>query len=379
METPIMSSMTRAQRMFAAMRFQPVDRVPYSTYNCHPYGRNEHTDDPSYGRILENVRARAGATTKLGLRGGLGLGLTRVRPGLVETLTKEYGEGRLIRTVIHTPKGDLESVTKAPEHQPSMTIKPLFTTDEDMDKYMSVPYEPPEFDATPLREFIQSAAGRAVPFVQYDEPMSEVGRNLEMEGFSIRCLTDLPSVKRMIDWAYERCEDSLRRMVSACKGIECVFLCSGPERCTPPMLAPHFYAELVLPYHKKLNRIIRDGGLLVGLHCHGRLRDVFPYIVESGVQVLEPVEPPDQGDIALAELMRQARGKTCLMGYIQDQELYTASPGHMTRKVEEIARVVDGGTGYIMCSTCTPFAHPCPETYERNYLEWLDAGEKFLA
>jgi hypothetical protein len=67
------------------------------------------------------------------------------------------------------------------------------------------------------------------------------------------------------------------------------------------------------------------------------------------------------------------------MGHIQDQELYTARPGEMARKVEAIARVVDGRTGYIMSPTCTPFEHPCTDTYRRNYMEWMTTAERVLA
>lgn len=66
------------------------------------------------------------------------------------------------------------------------------------------------------------------------------------------------------------------------------------------------------------------------------------------------------------------------MGYIQDQEFHTAKPGEMTRRVEDIARVVDGRTGYIMTPTCTPFERPCTDVFRRNYLEWLEAAARIL-
>lgn len=66
------------------------------------------------------------------------------------------------------------------------------------------------------------------------------------------------------------------------------------------------------------------------------------------------------------------------MGHIQDQEFYSAPPGFMTKRVEAIAKVVNGRTGYIMTPTCTPFEHPCSPRYERNFLEWLDAAERLL-
>ncbi len=80
----------------------------------------------------------------------------------------------------------------------------------------------------------------------------------------------------------------------------------------------------------------------------------------------------------MKELLAQTQGRMSLMGYIQDQEFHTAKPGEMTRRVEDIARVVDGRTGYIMTPTCTPFERPCTDVFRRNYLEWLEAAARIL-
>ncbi len=88
----------------------------------------------------------------------------------------------------------------------------------------------------------------------------------------------------------------------------------------------------------------------------------------------------------LRELVVRLGQESILWGYrrvvgelIQDQEFYTAPPGFMTKRVEEIAKVVRGSTGYIMSPTCTPFQFPCSEIYRRNYLEWLNVAERLLA
>jgi len=39
---------TRKERMWAALRGEPVDRVPFATYNLHPYRNSPHRQDESY-------------------------------------------------------------------------------------------------------------------------------------------------------------------------------------------------------------------------------------------------------------------------------------------------------------------------------------------
>ena len=125
--------------------------------------------------------------------------------------------------------------------------------------------------------------------------------------------------------------------------------------------------------------MIHDAGFLASIHCHGRVRDVIGEVMRTGADVLEPVEPPDQGDMTLTELVAAAEGQLCLMGYIQDQEFHLAEPGTMERHVEEIARVVGDRSGYVMTPTCTPFQHPATATFQRNYEEWVRAAARLLA
>lgn len=370
--------MTRKERMLAAIRHQSVDRVPYATYGMHPYaGGHCHASDPSYAGLLQTVRASAGVAAKSGTQ-EIGVAFSRAKEGVQDVRIEGQGDDRVRRTTIHTPKGDLETIAHIPENKPARTVQHLVSTDADLDAFMSLPYDPPDFDLSKPKAFIETARDRGLLLLCYDEPMYSTARLWGEEQFLIRCVTDLRTIKRTVDWFFERCVENMRRLTQACRGMDCVLHTLGPEICTPPMLSPRYFTELVTPYLRELIAIIHDAGLLAGLHCHGRVREVLPEIIRTDVDFLEPIEPPDQGNITLEELMTQAEGRLCLMGYIQDQEFYTVPPGTMTRRVESIARVVNGRTGYIMSPTCTPFQHPCSDVYKRNYAEWLEAAGRIL-
>jgi hypothetical protein len=378
--------MTRKERALAAIRREPVDRVPHATYNLHPYGATAHSKDPSYAPLLKMVRADACAFIKAGI-GGIEVGLTRWREGLKETRTAGAGDARTVTAILHTPKGDLTRIKRAPENKPDRITKPFIASDADIERYMSIPYEPPQFDLANARAVQQAAGDAAIVGIMFPDAMDSVSELFDFEDFCFRCVTDLPAVLRFMDWASERCEANMKLLLEAVRGpvpggerrTDLLLHTCAAENCTPPMMSPALYAKLVTPYLRRLIRLAHDGGMLTALHCHGRVREVFPEILSTGADLLEPIEPPNQGNISIAELMRQARGRICLMGHIQDQEFYTAPPGFMTRRVEEIAKVVRGCTGYIMSPTCTPFQFPCSKIYRRNYLEWLDAAERLLA
>ena len=367
--------MTRKERLLAAVRRQPVDRMPYATYNFHPCGTHGHEAEPTYAEMLQRVRDYAGAFIKVS-NGKVGVALSRPRADRTEKRVEGAGDERTETTVLHTPRGDLTSVRRIPEHKPSMVVKHFLQTDEEIERYLSIPYEPPQFDMARARKAIECAGESAIVAVGFAEPMYATATLFDFQEFCMRCMTDMPSVLRMIDWSFERCLNNVRLLAEAAKGMDVILHTAGPEVCTPPMMPPALFAKLVTPGLTKLVQAIHEGGLLAGVHCHGRVKDALPEIIRAGVDLLEPVEPPPQGDITLEELLEQAAGRICLMGHVQDQEFYTAAPGHMTRWVERIHSAAAGRTGYIMCPTCTPFEFPCSETYRRNYLEWLDAAER---
>ena len=96
--------------------------------------------------------------------------------------------------------------------------------------------------------------------------------------------------------------------------------------------------------------------------------------MDTGVDAIEPIEPPPQGDIDLSELLDRTGGRMSVMGHMQDQEFHYVAPGVMTKHVDDIARVTEGRKGYIMMPTCTPFQHPATTVWLRNYFEWIEAA-----
>ena len=362
--------------MLAAIHRQPVDRAPFATYNMNP-AHERHAEDPSYDSLCRWVRERGAVYCKFGPP-PIPNAADRERESHTEVHVEERGDTTVTTRVLHTPKGDLRSVSARPKDQPGLQLEHYVKTDEDIERYMSLPFEPHEYDVEAFRRMVEALEEYGVVMAGYGDPFYHVATVMDFNDLAMRCVTDLAPVQRFADFFYEQILERTRRLVKACQGLPVGLMTGGPEICTPPMMSPALFPTVITRYHRKLVEVIHEGGLFAGIHCHGRVRDVFPEILKTGTDYLEPIEPPDQGDISLAELLEQADGRLCLIGHIQDQELHYVPPGAMTKRVEDIARVVKGRTGYIMTPTCTPFQHPAKETYVRNYLEWMEAAERLL-
>jgi hypothetical protein len=203
--------MTRKERMLAAMRRRPVDRVPFATYNLFPYAGSGHAEDPTYAPLLRKVEQCAGAFAKISVT-PLIHGLVRQRPGLLDRRIEGVGDERVRHTILHAPKGDLTETMRIPENKPARTVKPFVASDADIETYLSLPYEPPEIDMARARDFYASAGDRAVMGVGFDEPLYSIASFFDFEDFSVRCATDLRTVLRLEDWAFERYSKNLRRI-----------------------------------------------------------------------------------------------------------------------------------------------------------------------
>ena len=357
--------MSPKQLMLSAIKRQPVDRVPVATYNFHPFGA--FSQEPAYRPMLEAVR-RAENVGMLCKASVTRMGGMRNR---MEAESQSRGDTTLRIIRLDTPKGKLEMVYRKPKDQPGYYVEALIKDDKDIAKFLSLPVEPAIVDLSPTLELYDKLGEKGLAYVSYEDPFYSVAQWFDFEDFAVRCLQELPLMQELIDREFGRIKVELEMTLNQAKGYDLLFYTVGPEVATPPMMAPAIFAKLITPYEKELVGMIKEAGHLSSIHCHGKVREVFDQFRHIGADVLEPMEPPPQGDISLEEALERTEGCICLMGYIQDQHLYTSKKGEMQEKVLLILRQVSSRSGYIMTPTATPYMFPPPTDFVRNYVEFI--------
>lgn len=370
-----MSTMTPRERMLAALRGEPVDRIAFATYNFHhldpTFTRSPYK--PMLDAWWEAEDAGTLCKTPHVMRGG--------RRDVIHQDTRMDGTTEVRTTTVETSKGALRQIFATPQGQPGYTIEPFIKGDRDVAKLLALPVEPATPDLTVTKEWHEKLGDKGLNYVAYGDPFYSVAQWFDFEDFCIRCLTQRDVIVELVEREFVRLRAELARTLEEAEGYEFLFYTAGPEIATPPMLSPQVFEWGVKKYEAELVRMIRDAGHLSAIHCHGRVAMVFDMFKAVGPHALEPLEPPPQGDITLAEALDRADGM-CLMGHIQDQDLYTAQPGEMRAKVREICELVKARptmTGYIMTSSATPYMDPPPPAFSRNYIEYLRAAQELGA
>ena len=150
-----MPDMTARERLWAALNGQQPDRVPiWMLYPREHYGTyvDVHTL-PSYARVMPHIWNR---TDWLDRR-NLASGTFYTAAAEVETEVEERGGWTITRRTLHTPLGDLTSEHRQDQENASGAKTEYYCKEiGDLDKVLSIPYQPVEPDLTAFHE----AAGK---------------------------------------------------------------------------------------------------------------------------------------------------------------------------------------------------------------------------
>ncbi|MEM2904341.1 MAG: uroporphyrinogen decarboxylase family protein [Candidatus Bathyarchaeia archaeon] len=380
--------MSPKERIWAALRLEEPDRVPVYPhgfdlgFGMEPLGRAAYGLDPyrgspsdeSYLKVVEYAR-------KVGdpMQGWA----PRVQPNVFLSASKEarrwtssYEEDgyRVDETRIETPKGLLTAVSRTPPGGPTRHVKGLIETEEDIDRFLSVPYVPPKVDASSFHEFESKVAGRAALRCGAPTPIINVtGPQLSSsDKFAFLAYRHKERVLEMLDAMYERCIDYLESLLS--QGVQAVFWTDGAELAAPPILPPRLFQEFVVRYDRGVSKVIHEYGSVVIMHCHGNVNRILEDVVETGVDGLHPVEPPPMGDTPLAEAKKRVGDRLCLVGNIEMHDILTCTPEQIDGKVRETIREAAPGGGLILSVSTGFYQFYRTEQGARNYLQFLKTG-----
>ncbi len=128
------------------------------------------------------------------------------------------------------------------------------------------------------------------------------------------------------------------------------------------LMSPRTWRELVKPHISRVFEVGKRHGLWVAYHSCGALRPIIPDLIELGLDVLNPIQSNCPGMDPL-ELKREYGQKIAFMGGMDTQDLLPN--GTPTQVRRETARLLEGmteGGGYILAASHTiP-----PETPDEN-------------
>lgn len=364
--------MDSRERLLNCLNGRPVDRVPISTYELVGYNSEAwENKEPSYKRLMDEIRARTDC-------------FYMAEPDWMESEriersveTWREGNSTFTRTVLWTAKGPLEKLTREDDGIHTIWHLKHFLSDlSDIDHYLGIPYEPPKVD---FRRFDQQASqlgGNGLMMISVGDPICEAAELFSMADFLVLALTETEKICYFLDALFERQQAKLKQMLSH-PVQDVVFRICGPEYATPPYLPPELFRKLVTVYLIPICRQIREAGAIPRIHCHGRISKILDQFALTEAQAIDPLEPPPDGDIELAEVKRLYGKQFCLLGHIELRELEQSDPRRIDRLVREAMDAGKPGGRFILMPTAAPINVPLSPKTEANYLQMIESAWRY--
>lgn len=365
--------MTSRDRLLALLHDKPVDRCGVCTYTFDGFNNPRLRDEPSAADAIALVDAE----TEIMLSWG-----ARVEPNIFLSASPEVSvcderspedDHTVIRTTLHTPRGDLHSLCVTHEGvATSWKVEHLLKSDEDVERFLSIPYVKPTVTANQFEDAELRIGERGLVAVDMADPIGYVADLFEFGEWTVRAWRDPATIRRLLDAMAPRVYDWLDGVLAL--GIcDVVFRLCGPEYASEPYLSPARFREFVTEYDLPIARKIHDAGCYLRVHSHGRLAKVLDHIMELEPDILEPVEGPPSGDITMGELARRVGRNCVLMGNLEPRELEFVEGEAVDNLVRGIIESVAYRAPLIVAPTDMPIAFPISATYARNIRRYVEA------
>jgi len=155
----------------------------------------------------------------------------------------------------------------------------------------------------------------------------------------------------------------------------------GPEYASPPYLPPRLYAGLVVRWDRAVVQAIQAHGGWARIHCHGRLKSVLPHIASLGADGLDPIEPPPQGDLQLAEVRAAIGRDTVLFGNLEIADIENLPTAELRPRVRRalMEGTAGSGRGFVLMPSASPYGRKLSPLTLANYRAVVDEHERFAS
>ncbi len=363
--------MTSRERMLAAFRIEETDHFPMYVRGVRVWDQQWcESRHESYRPVIEAVREHGDYEVGFGLGGGP---LLTAHPIESESTSEDVGDWIIQRTTMHTPAGDLHAARKiSTRGLPGLQVEYFVKTLEDLDRLLSVPYEPVRPDLSRFFELDEEIGDDGIVMCAMPVPIYSLALLTGSDLLAVWSLTERQRVNEMVEVFLERTLDMIDHAIAG--GVGPIFCSLGEEFMTPPLAGPRDFREFVVEPGRQIRDRLRQAGMLRHIHCHGPLNDILEEFVELGANCLHPIEGPPLGDVPFEDAKRRIGDRVCLEGNIQIGDLYHDPTDVLVEKVKRTIDVGVPGGGFILCPTASPHtAELTPQTV-KNYVAMVQTA-----
>ncbi len=301
----------------------------------------------------------------------------------MEELTKvetwREGNSMFTRMTINACGRKLTSLTRRDtDVQTTWELEHLLKNTEDIEAYLRLP-EPAagEPDIAPMLAEEKKLGDAGIVSVEMGDPVCAAASLFSMEEYTVIALTEQALFHRLLERfdriIFPRCRQVAEKFPGRLWRI------CGSEYASEPYLPPRLYDEYVVRYTGKMVKEIQKYGGYARIHSHGRLKGILPLIAKMNPDGLDPLEPPPQGDMTLAQIKAAIGKDTVLMGNIEVADIENLPTPEFKKKVTTALGegTQGGGRGFILHPSACPYGRTITPLTMANYHTMIRLAENF--
>jgi uroporphyrinogen-III decarboxylase len=240
------------------------------------------------------------------------------------------------------------------------------------------PYQPdksrywPEYFFRTI-DLVVEEAGSSVSV--HSEIFSPFTQLMELFGYdqALMYLVDAPDKCQAILAAYTEGAADLGTQ-QARRGVDAVLISSA--FAGGGFISPRQYAQFVLPYEAEVARRIHAAGVPVYTHTCGKLGDRLELLADTGIDGIDTLDPPPLGTVDLEDAKRRVGDRVFFKGNIDPvNTLLSKSREEVCQDALRRLKIGSPGSGYILSSACSVSPRVPPE----NLVVLVEASQQFGA
>jgi len=325
--------MNSEQRMIAALRMEPVDRVPTMEW-----------------ALAQNV-------------------IEAICPGCDEASFVESMDLDGIVTFFTYENKWLDKRTFVDEwgvvkqvgiEETPMPIGGLIHNMSDLDRY-----EPPPVDKdcryTAIKAALERFGDNKAVVLHANDVFSLPSRLMPFCEFMMTMIEDPVLAEGLISMTVDVNLEMAKRAREL--GVKIIMTGDDYANNKAPLMSPNTFKTLLHPYFKKVMRGYKDLGFYIIKHTDGNIMPIIDMIIDSDIDCLDPIQPGPAG-MSLEHIKKTYGNRICLKGNIDCAHLLTfGSVNEIVDAVKECMRVAKPGYGYICSSSNSIHSAVKPDGY----------------
>ena len=127
-------------------------------------------------------------------------------------------------------------------------------------------------------------------------------------------------------------------------GVDCIVFCDDLGSGNSLLFSPDLYEEFFFPWHKELADLCHSYGAYVHMHSHGNINKIIGKIVETGIDMLDPMDPYENMDL---ELLKEEYGDRITFVGGLNKFFFEWNEEKMEEALKDVLSTGRKGGGYI--------------------------------